>query len=368
MTFLLTAVVSLLVFGSVIFVHELGHFLAARASGIRVEEFSIGIGPRLFSRTGRDGTRYSLRLLPLGGYNLFSSAEPAEGDEDETLSQRLDKMDAEARNRADFPATVAGMDFEEAPAPQRFFVTLSGALMNFVLGAVLMVVLAASLTALGSTTVADFAENSSSAAVLQAGDVILQVDGTRCRTSYSLVNCFDGTEKQHTLTVLRNGNVLTLQGVTVSPQRDENGTLLSLIDFRVVRAEKTPRSIARQAMDFFDYYSTAILRSFAELATGKTGVDQLTGPVGTVSAVQQAIAYGWQDVISLMALLTINIGIFNLLPVPALDGCKLLFLLYECVTRRRVPAKVQVVVNAAGMALLMGLMLLVTMQDVIRIV
>ena len=134
-----------------------------------------------------------------------------------------------------------------------------------------------------------------------------------------------------------------------------------------VRAAKTPRAVLNQARDFFSFYSTMILRSFGELATGKTGVDQLTGPVGTVAVVRQAISYGWQDVVSLMALLTINIGIFNLLPIPALDGCKLLFLAFECLTGRTVPLRAQAVINTAGLLALMGLMLFVTMQDVIRI-
>ena len=239
--------------------------------------------------------------------------------------------------------------------------------MNFLLGAALMLALAISMPILGSNRVADFTANAASAAYLQAGDEILWVDGTRCRSSFSLLNSFDGIEKQHTLVISRGGQVMTLHGVTVAPQRDETGALKSTIDFRVVRVAKTPRAVLNQARDFFGFYSTMILRSFGELATGKTGVDQMTGPVGTVAVVRQAISYGWQDVVSLMALLTINIGIFNLLPIPALDGCKLLFLAFECLTGRTVPLRAQAVINTAGLLALMGLMLFVTMQDVIRI-
>lgn len=355
MTFFITAAVSLLVFGSVVLVHELGHFLAARAAGIRVEEFSVGLGPRLWGFTGKNGTRYSLRLLPLGGYNLFNTPDAEEIPDDAAQTKPL------------FPATVQDISFEDAPPQQRFFVTLAGAVMNFLLGAALMLALAISMPLLGSNRVADFTANAASAAYLQAGDEILWVDGTRCRSSFSLLNSFDGTEKQHTLVISRGGQVMTLHGVTVAPQRDETGALKSTIDFRVARVAKTPRAVLNQARDFFSFYSTMILRSFGELATGKTGVDQLTGPVGTVAVVRQAISYGWQDVVSLMALLTINIGIFNLLPIPALDGCKLLFLAFECLTGRTVPLRAQAVINTAGLLALMGLMLFVTMQDVIRI-
>ena len=355
MTFFITAAVSLLVFGSVVLVHELGHFLAARAAGIRVEEFSVGLGPRLWGFTGKSGTRYSLRLLPLGGYNLFNTPDAEEIPDDAAQKKPL------------FPAAVQNLSFEDAPPQQRFFVTLAGAVMNFLLGAALMLALAISMPILGSNRVEDFTANAASAAYLQARDEILWVDGIRCRSSFSLLNSFDGTEKQHTLVISRGGQVMTLHGVTVAPQRDETGALKSTIDFRVVRVAKTPRAVLNQARDFFGFYSTMILRSFGELATGKTGVDQLTGPVGTVAVVRQAISYGWQDVVSLMALLTINIGIFNLLPIPALDGCKLLFLAFESLTGRTVPLRAQAVINTAGLLALMGLMLFVTMQDVIRI-
>ena len=116
----------------------------------------------------------------------------------------------------------------------------------------------------------------------------------------------------------------------------------------------------------FRYYSTAILGGFWQLATGQVGVEELSGPIGTATTIGQAIQYGWQDVFSLLALITINIGIFNLLPIPALDGCKLIFLLIEAVFGRAVPQKLQMVVNTAGMALLLWLMVLVTMQDLTR--
>ena len=362
MTFFITAAVSLLVFGSVVLVHELGHFLAARAAGIRVEEFSVGIGPRLCGRVGKNGTRYSLRLLPLGGYNLLETPA-AEDETDDGVQENM----LTYQEKPLFPAPMENLSFEEAPPQQRFLVTLAGALMNFLLGAALMLALALSMQVLGSNRVADFTENAPSADYLQTGDEILWVDGTRCRSSFSLLNCFDGTQKEHTLVIKRGNQVMTLRGVTVAPQKDENGALKSPIDFRVERVAKTPRAVLNQARDFFSFYSTMILRSFGDLATGKTGMDQLTGPVGTVAVVRQAISYGWQDVVSLMALLTINIGIFNLLPIPALDGCKLLFLAFESLTGHTVPLRAQAVINAAGMLALMGLMLFVTMQDVIRI-
>lgn len=360
MTALLTGLASLLVFGGVILVHELGHFMAARHCGIVVEEFSIGFGPCLWSKT-KNGTTYSLRLFPLGGYNLFS--RPEEDSDDSNDEKPRSKK---PRKTALFPLAVYGQRFEDATAWQRFFVTLCGAMMNFLLGIAVLVVLVVSQGRIGSTTVADFGADSKSAAALQVGDTILQVDGTPTRTVYTLSAAFDGTETTHTMKVLRGGEVLTLPAVTVAPTRDADGNIEYGTDFRVASQPLRIRSVAAATGELFRYYSGAILGGFWKLMTGKVGMDQLSGPVGTVSAVSQAVKYGWRDVLSLMALLTINVGIFNLLPIPALDGCKLLFLLWEALTGHPVPDNVQGFVNTAGMVALMWLMILVTMHDITR--
>ena len=358
MTALLTGLASLLVFGGVVLVHELGHFMAARHCGIHVEEFSIGFGPRLWS-VQKNGTTYSLRLFPLGGYNLFS--QPPEEDADPPAEEY-----APPRKAALFPLTVSGQQFEKATAWQRFFVTLCGALMNFLLGMAVLLVLVLSQGRLGSTTVADFGENAKSAAVLQKGDVLLQVDGKPCRTVYALSDLFDGTEKTHTMKVLRGGEVVSLPAVTVSPTLDENGRVQYATDFRVAAQPLSAHSTLAMAGELFRYYSGAILGGFWQLFTGKAGMEDLSGPIGTVSAVSQAVRYGWRDVLSLMALLTINVGIFNLLPIPALDGCKLLFLAWEGLTGHPVPLRAQSFINTAGMVALLWLMILVTMQDITR--
>ena len=292
MTALLTGLASLLVFGGVVLVHELGHFMAARQCGIHVEEFSIGFGPRLWSKT-KNGTTYSIRLLPLGGYNLFSTPPPEDDDESE--------------------------EGEIPPKPPR-----------------------------------------------KTGDTILQVDGKPCWTIYTLADVFDGTEKTHTMKVLRGGEVVTLPAVTVGPTLNEDGSVSYATDFRVAAQKLSVHSVAVVTGEMFRYYSGAILGGFWQLFTGQAGMEELSGPIGTVSAVSQAVRYGWRDVLSLMALLTINVGIFNLLPIPALDGCKLLFLAWEGLTGHPVPDSVQGFVNTAGMVALVWLMVLVTLQDLTR--
>ena len=163
MTSLLTGLVSLLVFGAVILVHELGHFLAARHCGIHVEEFSIGFGPKIFQRR-RGSTTYTLRLFPLGGYNLFSPLpeDNEDADAEETAAPAPQPAPKQPRRRSLFPVVVQDQPFEEATAWQRFIVTLSGAMMNFVLGFVVLLVLVITSGKLGSTTVAQFTDNAQS--------------------------------------------------------------------------------------------------------------------------------------------------------------------------------------------------------------
>lgn len=366
MASLLTIAVSALVFGMVILVHELGHFLAARRCGIGVEEFSIGFGPALWSWE-KNGTRYTLRLLPVGGYNLLAGTASAVDDSAEAAGA-APAAPAYDRNQQLFPLAVAGKTYPEATPWQRFFVIASGAMMNFVAGFVILLVLVGSVSVASSKQVYDFTDGATSQATgLQANDEILSVNGHYCFVAqdviYELQRAKDHTAR---LTVLRDGAIVTLPAVSFATTTDEKGNTAMVVDFRVYGISRTPRSVVTQAGCYFAYYARTILRGFADMATGRVGINELSGPVGVVSAVSEAVSYGWRDVLTLAALLTINLGIFNLLPIPALDGFKLLFLAWEGVSGRPVPERVQAVINTIGLALLLGLMFLVTWQDIIR--
>ena len=350
MTALLTGLASLLVFGGVVLVHELGHFMAARHCGIHVEEFSIGFGPCLWSTT-RDGTTYSVRLLPLGGYNLFSPLPDEEDNEEDESGESAPPPAPRPRKTTLFPLVVSGQKFEDATAWQRFFVTLCGALMNFILGVAVLLVLVLTMGKVGSTTIADFSENATSSAALQEGDTILQICSNPCWTLYDITDMFyTGEEETCNVVVLRGSEVLELQDVTFTPTRDADGNVLYGTDFRVEPMKKDLRHVIVMTCDMYIYYSRAILGSFFDLLAGKVGVEELSGPLGTVSAVNQAVHYGWREVLSLLALLTINVGIFNLLPIPALDGCKVLYLAWEGLTGHPVPPRVQGGYGGAGVA------------------
>lgn len=365
MTGLLTLLVSVVVFGVVVLVHELGHFLAARRCGIHVEEFSIGFGPAVWSHS-KNGTRYTVRLLPLGGFNMLAGEKPEEDEEEDGQAPAAPPPPAYRADAPLFPAAVCGKAYAEASPWQRFFVIASGALMNFVAGLALLLVLAGTEDVLTSCVIYDFTDNAASHQTgLQEDDQILAVNGHRCfviqDVFYELQRTADYTAD---FTVLRSGRRVVVPNVAFDTVTDENGDTQMQLDFRVYGIAPTPRSVGRAALANFAYYARSILRGFIDLATGRTGINELSGPVGVVSAVGQAVQYGWRDVLSLAALLTINLGIFNLLPIPALDGFKLWFLAFEGITRREVPAAIQNGLNTAGMVLLLWLMLFVTMQDI----
>ena len=298
MNFLLTAIVAVLVFGTVVLVHEAGHFFAARHCGIHVEEFSIGFGPALWS-TVRGGTRYSVRLLPLGGYNNLAGETPEESEDpdEQERAEPAKKQDAAAASVHTydphaplFPLTVDGKSFVEASPWQRFFVIAAGALMNFVLGFILLLVLVASGSAVTSKIIYDFqGENpKSQASGLQVNDEIMSVNRHFCFTAEDVMYELQRTENNTaTITVLRDGKLVTLPQVQFDSTTNADGTTSMVLDFRVYGIEKTPRSVVHGAARYFCYYARVILRGFLDLFTGRVGVNELSGPVGVVEGCAQ---------------------------------------------------------------------------------
>lgn len=361
MTTVLTLVVSVLVFGIVVLVHEWGHFMAARRSGVHVEEFAIGFGPALWQKT-KNGTVYSVRLFPLGGYNAMSGY--SEDSDAETQAPVKPPKGAPL-----LPATVDGKTYPEATAGQRFFIIASGALMNFVLGFVLLIALVCTQDAITSKIIYDFTDGAFCAQTgLQAEDEILSVNGHYCFTANDIIYELQRAENYTAdFTVLRDGEVVHLEDVQFGTTTDENGKTSMVLEFSVYGIAKTPKTVVRAAFNNFMYYARVILRSFVDMAMGRVSLHDMSGPVGIVSAIGEAVQYGLADVLSLAALITVNLGIFNLLPIPGLDGCKLIFIAIEGVTGKVVPEKVQAAINGAGIILLLMLMLLVTFQDITRI-
>ena len=349
MHFLITLVASVFVFGLALLFHEAGHFATAKKCGIQVNEFSIGMGPALFSRV-HGGTRYSLRLLPIGGY-VSMEGEDGEVDPDER------------------PEGASGLPFGKVSIPRRVLVVAAGALMNFVLGFLVLLILICNQDQIVSRKIYSFSDGAMCHATgLEVGDEILAVNGRRCFVANDIVYELARTENGRAdFTVRRDGATVQLQDVQFDTQQQEDGTTRMSLGFVVYGLKKTPLNVLKETGCSVLYYGRIVVRSLQDLATGRAGINDLSGPVGIIRAIGEAAGYGWRDVLSLMALLTVNLGIVNLLPLPALDGGRIVLLLLEGVRGKPLPAKVEQWINVCGMALLLALMMFVTMQDVGRL-
>ena len=204
---------------------------------------------------------------------------------------------------------------------------------------------------------------------LQAGDEIVAVNGRHCFVANDMLYELMRTEScRADFTVRRDGRLVELPDVQFDTWQDEQGQTHMTLGFTVYGLKKTPLNVLKESANSVIYYGRIIYTSLADLLRGRESINDLSGPVGIVTAIGQAASYGWEDVAELLGLITINLGVLNLLPFPALDGGKIVFLLIEAVTGHAVPEKIQGSLTVAAFALLFGLMLFATYNDIVRLV
>ncbi len=339
---------AILAFGVLILVHECGHFFAARAMGVTVREFSIGMGPMLLSYTSKKtGTVYKICMLPIGGY-VSMLGEEEESDDPSALCRKKPW--------------------------QRLIIMAAGGIVNILVGALLTFLLVASMPSIrASCEVGPFAASdvtgftySSADSGLREGDIILTVDGKRVHVGAEMdYEIMRRGIRPITLTVLRDGKEITLPNV-VFPTYEESGQLLGGRDF-YLRADKEPLPILRHTF----YRSVMTVRmvweSLFDLITGRFGVDAVSGPVGVASAMTTAAESGFSNFVYLVAVISLNLGVVNLFPLPALDGGHIVFVLFEMISKRKVPERIENAIHSVGLMLLLGLMLLVTGKDIVTL-
>ena len=334
--YILIAIIS---FGFLIFIHELGHFLFAKKFGVAITEFSLGMGPKIISKKGKDGVDYSLRLFPIGG---FVAMEGEEGESDNPNA------------------------FNKKPAWQRFIIVIAGAIMNILVGVVIITIITSTQTHYGTTVVSGFANNAPSAqAGLLENDQIVKINNNRVHTSNELgYEIMRNGYKPVFITVLRNGQYHTIENVQF-PQINSQGVAFGIADFSVFPEEKTFSAVVKNS--FFTCTSTVkmIWDSLYDLLIGRYGVEQVSGPIGVTGAITEAAKSSSYQLFYLIAVIAINLGVFNLLPIPALDGGSLLLILIEMLTKKKLPEKIENAIKAAGFAALMLIALLVTFKDII---
>ena len=338
---------ALLFFGVIIMIHECGHFTCAKLFKVKVNEFSLGMGPALFKRKKGD-TLYAVRLFPIGGYVAM------EGEDDASEDDRA---------------------FNKKPVWQKMIIVVAGALMNLILGFILMVLLLTTSTDLiGTNTIKEFYPDAvSSQYGLQAGDRFVEIDGhhvwSELDLSFLMSRSQDGV---FDFVVERDGEKVTLNDVHFATEQ-QNGITLIQYDFIIIGEQPGFLNIVKNAFTQSASIVRMVWLSVFDLVTGRYGMSELAGPVGTVDIIAdvtaQAVSSGsLTNLLTIMAFITINVGVANLLPLPALDGGRFLFLAIEAVRRKPVNPKYEGYVHAAGLVLLLLLMVVVTYNDIARIV
>lgn len=339
--------VAILFFGFLIASHELGHFSFAKLFKVTVNEFSLGMGPAIFKRK-KNGTTYALRVLPIGGYVSM------EGEDEESEDENA---------------------FNRKKVWQKIIIVAAGAITNLIVGLILVSIVLSMEDLIGTNKIISFYDGATSVQTgLQKDDEILSIDGHRVFSdmdiSFLMSRSDDGI---FDMTVRRDGKKTELKDVTFKSQKEDKYTVIEY-DFVILGEKPTVLNVFTNSFKRSVSIVRIVWLSLFDLVTGKYGLTDLSGPVGTVNviadATQSAVGSkeGLKSALEMMALISINIGVFNLFPLPALDGGRLFFLCIEGIRRKPINPKYEGFVHAAGLVLLLGLMLVVTFNDILTIV
>lgn len=346
---IILAVIAIFLFVLLIVFHEFGHFVTAKLADVQVNEFAIGMGPVIFKRQKGD-TLYSLRLLPIGGYCAM------EGENEESINARA---------------------FVNKPAWKKIIIVAAGAIMNFVLAIIFMMLTLIPQENFASTTVAKFVDGAVTEQYgLQVGDVIKSIDGytvhsyTDIAFSLALNNNFSAD-----IVVNRNGRTVELKGVQFKTVQNDDGTKMLARDFYVKAIPKTFITFFSQTFKEIVSNVRVVYVSLFKLITGQLGFNAVSGPVGMASVIASAASSGLQinffqalmNILTVMMALSVSFGVMNLLPFPALDGGRLVFLVVEAITKKRINQKYEEIVHKAGFVLLMLLAVAVFFNDVYKL-
>lgn len=345
----MTLIYFILMLSIIVFIHELGHFFWAKKSGVYCYEFSLGFGPKLFSfKRKNDETLYCLRLIPIGGYVAMAGEEV---DDDKTVPQ-----DKKMYNK---------------PWYKKFIIVLAGVINNFILGFVVLFIVALIYGSYTTKPVVGTVVKDSSCdkAGLKAGDKITEINGEKTRTwdDVTLKLTLANNEKSQVFTVETSKGEKKLK---VKPEKitDKKGNVS--YSYGIALDDTKYHGIGnafKYATSKFGSIFNSMIVTIKSLFTGKVGLNSLSGPVGIYSIVGSQSKAGASGLLYLLAYLSINVGFINLIPFPAFDGYRAVIIIIEKITGKKVNSKVDAVVNSIGLYLLFALMIYITIKDVLRL-
>ncbi|MGI6752077.1 MAG: RIP metalloprotease RseP [Anaerovoracaceae bacterium] len=331
---MVTAIYAIVIFCLLIFVHELGHFLTAKAVGIKVNEFALGMGPKILS-FGKKETTYSLRAFPIGGFVSM------EGEDEDSDHERA---------------------FNKKPAWARAIVIVAGSVMNFltaiVIIAIIVLIVGVTTNVIGIVSPGSPAEE----AGLLPGDRIVAIEGASIDSWQDVINGIGGSQGDRiSLTVERGNERISI----ISDFENSEGR-------RIIGIQSKPEHAVLPAIKAgvlnILYWTREMFFFLGQLFTGQGSMNDLMGPVGIVSTINDQAKYGILSIANLAALISLNLAIVNMLPFPALDGGKLLFLVIRRVTGKAITDEMEGKIHFAGLMLLFGLMIYLVIQDFGRFV
>ena len=333
-------ILALIIFSAIVIFHELGHFLLAKWNGIEVIEFSLGMGPRLLSHVWGD-TRYSLKLLPIGGSCQMVGEEEA--------------SDSEGA-------------FGNKSVWARIAVVAAGPVFNFILAWVLALIIVGSV-GYDNTMVDIIPDSAAAEAGMEDGDQIISINGSRTFL-YREVSLYSSLHQGQTATVVfeRNGEKQT---VVLTPKQSDTGAYLYGFSRTIQREKGGALETVGYSCAEIRYWLKATVESLKMLIGGQVGLEEMSGPVGIVSTIgdtyKESRVDGWyyvtMNMIMIAILLSVNLGVMNLLPIPALDGGRLVFLIIEAIRGKAIPQEKESMVHFTGFVLLMGLMAVILFSD-----
>ncbi|MHC5217358.1 RIP metalloprotease RseP [Enterococcus sp. LJL128] len=413
-----TIITFIIVFGILVLVHEFGHFFFAKRAGILVREFAIGMGPKIFSHQGKDGTAYTLRILPVGGYVRMAGAEEDEvelkpgmmlslmvneenkvvkintskkvqlpnsipielleydlekelyikgyenGDESEEVTYTVDH-DANIIEPNGVEVRIAPVDvqFQSAKLSQRMLTNFAGPMNNFILAVILFTVsvfMSGGVTVTNTNRIGDVQPNSvAEKAGLKKDDQILSIDGKKVDDWQGMITLIQENPEKPLAFEVKSGN--ETKELTVTPEKDAN---VGKIGVSVPRKDSLTDKLLGGVTETINN-STMIFKTLGSLFTS-FNLNKLGGPVMMFQMSSEASKAGIETVIWLMAMLSVNLGIVNLLPIPALDGGKLVLNVLEGVRGKPLSQEKEMIITLVGVGLVMLLMILVTWNDIQR--
>lgn len=331
---MLTAISAIFVFLMVILVHEFGHFAVAKSVGIRVNEFSIGMGPKLL-QSKKGETEYTLRILPIGGYVKMEG-------EDETSNDPR--------------------SFSNVSAISRIAVVAAGAIMNFILAILILSIVSFGVGMPTNTVDRTIADSPAEKAGIQAGDIIQSINGKRINSWNSIVSSINASNstKEMEVVVRRDGEDLSFNLI---PTEDDGRIVIGIGPTSV---QSIPTAI-RGGFEKTWMFLKLMFDFVGMIFKGQVSTKDLSGPVGVIQEVGAQAKLGVYSLLNILGFISINLGFFNLLPIPALDGSRIVFLTLELIRGKPIDPDKEGFIHLIGFVLLISLMLVVTFRDILKL-